>query len=78
MSWAINMGIVSLSGLILHMGLQGQDKIQDKLHTHHGIHVEAEEKRQSKSKLYYIITTNRAFEELQLIRITEQQTISLQ
>ena len=52
MSWTINMGIVSLSGLILHMGLQGQDKIQDKLHTHHGLHVQAEEKRQSKSKLY--------------------------
>lgn len=54
MSWTINMGIVSLSSLILHMGLQDQDKTQDKLHKHHEIHVQTEETRKETKQIQTI------------------------
>lgn len=60
------MGIVSLSSLILHMGLQDQDKTQISYTNimKYMYKQRKQEKRQSKSKLYLIITANRACQEL--------------
>lgn len=60
------MSIESLSSLILHMGLQDQDKTEISYTNimKYMYKQRKQEKRQSKSKLYHIITANRACQEL--------------